>query len=172
MGVAMPGFASFPFLPPAKEIGYYLRHTYSKAPEASAKRLIDLEIMEHGFANSDRIDMSSEDYLKELIKRASHGKFSVNGGTQGIEFFIIRGGGEGFLDPEYRDKDANRDIRFDESTTAGEAGSTFIFDCNDLIAAFNRKGKLISSALLERPISISLSDDPVFLERNHCQQGV
>src|SRR3954452_1533387 len=113
-------------------------------------------------ANSDRIDMSSEAYLKELIKRASHGKFSVNGGSQGIEFFIIRGGGEGFLDPWYSDKDANRDIRFDESTTAGEAGSTFIFDCNDLIVAFDNKGKLISSALLERPISISLSDDPVF----------
>lgn len=123
-----------------REVRYNGLHIYSKAPEASAKRAIDLDIMEHDFANADRIDMSSEDYLKELIKRASNGKFNVKGGTQGIEFFIIRGGGEGFLDPEYRDKDANRDIRFDESTTAGEAGSTFIFDCNDLIAAFDKKG--------------------------------
>ena len=145
-----------------RQVRYNSSHIYSKAPEASAKRAIDLEIMENDFANGDRIDMHSEDYLKELIKRASNGKFSVNGGSQGIEFFIVRGGGEGFLDPWYRDKDANRDIRFDESTTAGEAGSTFIFDCNDLIAAFDNKGKLISSALLERPISISLSDDPNF----------
>jgi hypothetical protein len=145
-----------------REFRYNVMHTYSKAPEASAKRIIDLEIMEHDFANGHRIDMTSETYLKELIKRASHGKFSVNGGSQGIEFFIIRGGGEGFLDGRFRDKDANRDIRHYGSTTAGEVGSTFIFDCNDLIAAFDKKGKLISSALLERPISISRRDDPNF----------
>ena len=97
-----------------RQVRYNSSHIYSKAPEASAKRAMDLEIMENDFANGDRIDMHSEDYLKELIKRASNGKFSVNGGSQGIEFFIVRGGGEGFLDPWYRDKDANRDIRFDE----------------------------------------------------------
>jgi len=145
-----------------REIRYDFLHTYSKAPEASAKRVIDLEIMEHDFANADRIDMSSEAYLKELIKRVSNGKFNVKGGSQGIEFFIIRGGGEGFLDAKYADKNANRDVRYYGSTTAGETGSVFTFDCNDLIVAFDTKGKLISSALLERPISISLPDDPVF----------
>ena len=69
-----------------------------------------------------------------------------------------------------RDKDANRDIRFYGSTTAGETGSTFTFDCNDLIAAFDKKGKLISSALLERPISISLSDDPIFWRESTANQ--
>ena len=33
-----------------REIRYDFLHTYSKAPEASAKRVIDLEIMEHDFA--------------------------------------------------------------------------------------------------------------------------
>jgi hypothetical protein len=118
--------------------------------------------MENDFANAGRIDMSSEAYLKELIKRASNGKFNVKGGSQSIEFFIVRGGGEGFLDAKYRDRDASRDVRHYGSTTAGEAGSTFTFDCNDLVVAFDKKGKLISSALLERPISIVLSNDPVF----------
>jgi hypothetical protein len=81
-----------------REIRYNVSHTYSKAPEASAKRMIELDIMENDFANADRIDMTSEIYLKELIKRVSNGKFNVKGGASGIEFFIIKGGGEGFLD--------------------------------------------------------------------------
>ena len=158
----MVGEISYRSLAPATEAGYYVLHTYSKAPEASTKRMIDLQIMENDFIKGHRIDMHSEVYLKELINRASHGKFSVKGGSAGIEFFIIAGGGEGFLDSRYRDKDASRDIRFHGSTTAGEVGSKFIFDCNDLIVAFDKGGKLISSALLERPVSIALPDDPIF----------
>ncbi|MGD9615486.1 MAG: hypothetical protein AB7H90_08780 [Alphaproteobacteria bacterium] len=157
-------------LTPALEKGYYVLHTYSKAPEASAKRMIDLQIMENDFAKGHRINMQSEEYLKELIKRASGGRFKAIGGSSGLEFFIIRGGGEGFLDPRYRDKNASRDIRFYGSTTAGEVGSTFVFDCNDLIVAFDKRGKLISSALLERPISIALRNDPNFWTESTANQ--
>src|SRR5215204_4907166 len=48
------------------EAGFYLLHTYSKAPEASAKRMIDVQIMGNDFSKGTMIDMHSEAYLKEL----------------------------------------------------------------------------------------------------------
>jgi hypothetical protein len=142
------------------EAGFYVLHTYSKAPEASAKRMIDVQIMGNDFANGPKIDMKSEPYLKELIKRASNGKFSVIGGSSGIQFFIIKGGGEGFLYPWLADHNADRVVRSDKATTSGEIGYRSIFDYNDLIVAFDKTGKLINSALLERPISISTPRKP------------
>jgi hypothetical protein len=142
------------------EAGFYLLHTYSKAPEASAKRMIDVQIMGNDFSKGSMIDLHSEAYLKELIKRASNGKFSVIGGSNGIDFFIVKGGGEGFLQAWLRNHNADRVISTGKKTTSGEVGYRSIFDYNDLIAAFDKAGKLISSALLERPVSISVPSDP------------
>jgi hypothetical protein len=47
-------------------------------------------------------------------------------------------------------------------TTDGTPGTMMVFDDNDLIVAFDQTGKLINSALLRRPISIMLPDDPLF----------
>jgi hypothetical protein len=142
------------------EAGFYLLHTYSKAPEASAKRMIDVQIMGNDFSKGTMIDLHSEAYLKELIKRASNGKFAVIGGSSGIDFFIVKGGGEGFLPRWLRNHNADRVISTDKKSTSGEVGYRSIFDYNDLIAAFDKTGTLISSALLERPVSISVPSDP------------
>jgi hypothetical protein len=128
---------------------------YSTAPEAARKRLIDEQIMGGNLANAARIDMNNEAYLKELIKLSSNGKKSVSASASGLQFFIVQGGGEGFLDPSYEGKDASRVFLGGGVTTSGAPGTAMIFDDNDLIAAFDQKGKLINSALLRRPIAIT-----------------
>src|SRR3954451_3095222 len=83
-------------------------HTYSKAAEASGKLAIDGEILAKDFSKADSIGIGNEDYLKDLINLASGGKHTVSGGAKGIQFFIIKGGGEGFLTSFYAGKDASR----------------------------------------------------------------
>lgn len=129
-------------------------HTYSTAAEASAKFRIDEEIVDGDLANLAKIDMKNEAYLKELISKASMGKRTVQSGAKGLQFYMIKGGGEGFLDPYYFGKDASRLMVSGGVTTSGSAGTTMVFDNNDLLAVFDRTGKLIGSALLQRPISI------------------
>jgi hypothetical protein len=125
---------------------------YSDAPEAAKKRLIDDKIKTEIY---DNIDMHDEQYLKILIHHASDGKKTVSSSARGLQFFIVKGGGEGFLDPYYAGKDASRVVVGGGVTTSGAPGTMMIFDDNDLIAAFDQKGKLINSALLRRPISIT-----------------
>ncbi len=156
----VPGSMRLPSHFKSAEASYNDGHTYSKAPEASTKRMIDMQIMGNDFANGYKIDMTSESYLKELIKRASSGKYSVFGESSGVQFFIVKGGGEGFLYPWLRDYNADRVIHADKPTTSGEVGYRSIFDYNDLMAAFDKTGTLISSALLERPVSIAVPSDP------------
>lgn len=128
-------------------------HVYSKAPEASRKQAIDGQILGKDFSKGDEIAIGNEGYLKELIKLASAGKHSVSNAAKGIQFFIIKGGGEGFLSTFYSGKDASR-IVLTGPTTSGKPGTTMTFDDNDLLAAFDKAGKLINSALLRRPIAI------------------
>ena len=134
---------------------YESAHVYSAAPEAAKKEALDVEIMGGDYANPSMIDMKSEEYLKALIGLASKGKKSVKENARGLQFFIIKGGAEGFLDSSYRDQNASRIVRGGGVTTSGAPGTMMIFDDNDLIAAFDQKGKLVSSALLSRPISIT-----------------
>ena len=129
-------------------------HVYSTAPGAGRKRTIDLQIMGKDPAKQGIIDMSNEAYLKELIKLSSKGSVTVSSHAKRLQFFIIRGGGEGFLDASYRGRDASNEVVSAGVTTSGAPGTTMRFDNTDLIAAFEAHGALISSALLRRPLSI------------------
>jgi len=83
----------------------------------------------------------------------------------GLQFFIVKGGGEGFLDGSYAGKDASRMIVLGGSTTASStAPMTFVFDDNDLLIAFDKAGKFVSSALLRRPLSIANAAPIVWTE--------
>lgn len=128
-------------------------HFYSKAAEAARKLAIDEQILKN-LKKIDAIAFDNEDYLKQLIALASGGQQAVSSGAKGIQFFIIKGGAEGFLDATYAGKDASN-IVIMGPTTSGKPGTTMVFDDNDLLAAFDKTGKLISSALLRRPISIT-----------------
>ena len=109
------------------------------------------------FANRARINMKDADYLKQLIYLATGGRRVVAMGAKGkgLQFYMIKGGGEGFLKPYYKGKDASRHVTGDGATTGNSSGGvTMIFDNNDLLAVFDSEGKLLGSALLKRPISI------------------
>jgi hypothetical protein len=141
----------------AEKAAFLASHVYSKAPEADAKLRIDQALMGGDFANRAKVDMKSEAYLRQLIHLATGGRRVVATGAKGkgLQFFMIKGGGEGFLKPFYRDKDASRRVIGHGATTSSSGGVSMIFDNNDLLAVFTSEGKLLGSALLERPISIT-----------------
>jgi hypothetical protein len=122
--------------------------SYSKAPEAAKKKAIDGKI-------GGTIDMNDEGYLKALIKEASGGAVTVGDKAKGLQFFIVKGGAEGFLDASYAGIDASRIVQ-KHDTTASSA-IDMIFDDNDLLAVFDGGGKLVSSALLSRPSYVAPS---------------
>ena len=66
-----------------------------------------------------------------------------------MQFFIVRGGGEGFLPDALRKIDARKNVTHWPSTN-GKLGETD-FDENDLLAVFDTGGMLIGSARLRRP---------------------
>jgi len=72
-----------------------------------------------------------------------------------LQFFILRGGAEGFLDASHDNQDASRMVEGGQPTAGGQPGTTMIFDDTNLLAVFDPRGKMISSALLSRPISIT-----------------
>lgn len=125
--------------------------TYSKAAEAGTKAKVDTAIL--GGVPPGGLSLADEGYLKALIKHVSGGKVIV-GGARRLQFFIVKGGGEGFLDAAYAGIDASRVTVGGGMTTSGAAGTEIVFDDNDLIVAFDKTGKLISAALLRRPLSI------------------
>ncbi|MGA7928157.1 MAG: hypothetical protein WCA20_19480 [Candidatus Sulfotelmatobacter sp.] len=129
-------------------------HVYSRAPEAARKRDIDLQIIGDDYSRSAEISLNSDKYLKQLIKLGSNGDRQVSDKTKKIQFFIIRGGAEGFLPSDMAGKDASN-VLFPGSTTDGKKSPEFRFDNNDLLAVFDPRGKLIGAALLQRPTSIS-----------------
>jgi len=132
-------------------------HIYSTAPEAARKRKIDEQIMGGDFTKGNGIDMHSEAYLKQLISLASKGTTTVKTDARGLQFFIVKGGGEGFLPGYLKGRDASN-VTSGGATTGNEAGTVMRFDYNDLIAAFDAKGGLVSAALLQRPLSIKNPD--------------
>jgi hypothetical protein len=141
VGVAKPS--------PAK-VQFDKAHGYSLAPEARRKRAIDLEIIGNDYAKSGDISIDSESYLKRLIEIASAGRNKVQSSGKGnLQFFIIRGGAEGFLPDDLRKIDARNNVT-NWTGTDGKAGETD-FDENDLLAVFDASGNLIGSARLRRP---------------------
>jgi len=133
---------------------------YSKSPEAGRKRVIDLEIMGLNLLKKANVDIEKEDYLKQLIDMASNGMVTVSDHTAKLQFFIIKGGAEGFLDQAtYDGKDASRLVE-GGVTTGGQPGTEMTFDDTCLLAVFNRLGGLIGASLLSRPIIVKTSDDP------------
>jgi hypothetical protein len=127
---------------------------YSKAPEAARKRDIDLQIIADDYSRSGEISLVNERYLKELIRLGSRGRETVKDSARKVQFFIVRGGAEGLLPPDMTREDASR-VVFPGVTTGGATSPEFRFDNNDLLAAFDPKGKLIRAALLQRPLSIT-----------------
>ena len=91
----------------------------------------------------------------EKLKPVFGGKKTVSSSAKGLQFFIVKGGAEGFLEAHYAGKDASRVVVGGAVTTDGKPGTTMIFDDNDLIAVFDKKGTLVSSALLRRPARLA-----------------
>jgi hypothetical protein len=123
---------------------------YSSSGDASKKKTIDDIIVKW-----TPVKLDNPVYLKELIVICSKGKPGVVDKAPGLQFFIVKGGGEGFLSASHAGKDASRVVVIGGSTTASSsAPMTFVFDDTDLLIAFDRAGKFVSSALLRRPLSI------------------
>jgi len=137
---------------------YEKSHVYSTAPEAITKRAIDLKIIGGDFRRGGEIRLDSEAYLKRLIELASGGRKKVgvveSKGKARLQFYIIRGGAEGFL-PDWLLGQNASDVITPGEATDGKKARTFRFDHNDVLAVFDGTGKLISSARLERPLSIT-----------------
>lgn len=133
---------------------YDREHVYSLAPEAVRKRDIDLQIIGDDYRRGDEITITNEKYLKELVRLGSNGKQVVSDRAKKIQFFIIRGGGEGFLGAGMAKLDANHYTSAGE-TTDGKKGRTFHWDLNDLLAVFDPRGRLVRAAFLQRPTYIS-----------------
>lgn len=127
-------------------------HVYSRAPEAARKRDIDLRIIGDDYTRSSEISLTNAAYLKQLIALGSRGRQAVATSAKKIQFFIVRGGGEGFLPSDQASVNAGR-VGIPGETTSGKA-TTFRFDNNDIIAVFDAKGGLIGASLLQRPLSI------------------
>lgn len=128
-------------------------HVYSSAPEAITKRAIDLSIIGGDYRRGDEVRIDNEAYLKRLIEIASGGKYSV-GPTSNFQFFIVRGGAEGFLPLSLRGTDASN-VVLPGAATSGVSSLTFRFDNNDLLIVFDSSANLVSSARLERPLFIT-----------------
>jgi hypothetical protein len=128
---------------------------YSTAPEAIKKRLIDQKISNDPAFKGTFLTMWHEGYLKELINLASEGKVTVKPLAVGLQFFIIKGGAEGFLDSYYSGKDASRVVVGDTVTTSRKAGTVMTFVDHDFLIVFTAAGALIGNAILRRPISIA-----------------
>jgi len=133
-------------------VAYFSDHTYSTAPEAKTKLAIDLKFIHNDFIRSSDISITNEAYLKFLIETASNGKVKVRASTK-LQFYIIRGGGEGFLPPSFRGVDASS-FTFSSTSTTGVTTRDSEMDYNDLMVVFDKTTRLLSAARLERPLMI------------------
>jgi len=104
---------------------------------------------------TSRSDFHNEDYLKQLVRLCNDSQARVDNNAGSIQFYIIDGGAEGFLDNKYAGRDAGRITEQYTDDDGFWAGVT-IFDDDDLLVAFSKTGDPISSALLRRPISVEL----------------
>jgi hypothetical protein len=119
--------------------------TYSDSNTGRWKQSLDAEIAKTGVA----VDEHNEAYLKQLVLLCTDYSSPVSDRASTLQFYIIDGGAEGFLDSGYAHADASK-------VTGRYSGTGWIiFDNNDLMVAFAKDGKLISSSLLRRPVSIT-----------------
>ena len=103
---------------------------YSKAPEATTKKGTDEEIASTG----TEVSVHSERYWKALIQLTSGREVSTD--SAGVQFFVIRGGYEGFLTRDQKDENANKGYSdVDHANT----------DLNDALVVFDPKGKLLGA---------------------------
>lgn len=134
-------------------LAYFASHVYSTAPEAKSKLAIDLKFIGNDYKRGSEINIGNETYLKALIDTASKGKQKV-GAAKGLQFFIIRGGAEGFLPQSMRRLDASQ-LTVTTTDTRGVTSVNSVVDHNDLLAVFDSTGRLVTSARLERPLVVT-----------------
>lgn len=128
-------------------------HVYSLAKEAATKRAIDLQIIGGDYGRTGEISLENEDYLKKLIELGSRRTQKVSDkAAYGMQFFIIHSGGEGLLPDAYGNKNAGR-VTGPGQGTNGKSNQRS-FDVNDVIAAFDGGGHLLSAARLIRPLGV------------------
>jgi hypothetical protein len=135
---------------------------YSKSAEAGRKRVIDMMTIGFNLMDAASVDFHKEEYVKGLIGAATNGAVQVSKLSPKLQFFIIKGGAEGFLDKFYETVDASNLFIPGQLTTDGKPGTDMTFDDGCLMAVFDPRGKLIASALLRRPFTIKTASDPHF----------
>jgi hypothetical protein len=118
-------------------------------PTGAGKKAIDSDLTKSGLS----VDMNDEKYLKALINACSNKSDTVSTSAPSLQFFIVEGGAEGFLDKSLESVTDSANVPMAFKTTDGTQ-FTSIFDDSALIVVFDRKGKLISSAMLNRPIDM------------------
>lgn len=136
-------------------------HVYSSGPRAAAKRDLDRRIMNGDYGEGRFVRLDRAGYLSDLIRYASNGRIEVKEHARGLQFFIVRGGAEGFLWDDLAGIDASAYRVGGGSTTSGATSST-VFDLTDLLIVFDARAKLIGAAPLARPTSISTPKNPLF----------
>ena len=77
---------------------------YSKSDTALWKRQLDAEIAKKRIA----ADMKDEAYLKMLVFFCTSGANPVSATATGLQFYMINGGAEGFLDSSYASLNASK----------------------------------------------------------------
>lgn len=141
----------FGAIPLSADLAKYNKdHVYSAAPEAAAKRTIDLQIIGGDYSRGHEVSMDNEAYLKRLIDIVSQRMLSA-GPSPEVQFFIIKGGGEGFLPAYLAGENAGQFVSTSVSTS-GVTSTQSIFDQNDLLAVFDKVGTLVNASRLERPL--------------------
>lgn len=125
---------------------------YSISLIAVAKKKIDDSMKSKGID----INISDEKYLKALIKEIGHDEVKPNGSVNQLQFYIIIGGGEGFLASEFESVDAGK------AKYIGRNWDEAYFDWHDLLVVFNGAGNLIDASLLTRPILLKSSTKPKY----------
>lgn len=129
-------------------------HAYSLAPEARRKRAIDLEIIGRDYGKTAQVALTDGNYVKQLIEIASRGATKVQAGAgTDMQFFIVRGGGEGFLPDSMRGIDAREHVTSWVDTN-NKAGSTGL-DENDILAVFDADGSFVGAARLIHPTFVT-----------------
>jgi RHS repeat-associated protein len=115
---------------------------YSGAFASERKEEIDKKLAQQGIT----VDPTNPDYWKAFITQISDGKINVKTDAKSLQFFLISGGMEGFLQPQYS-KNGDQTMF---SVPADPAGSFdldhLIFpransDANDALVIFDRSGK-------------------------------
>src|SRR5262249_52342052 len=127
----------------------------SKSAKASAKKAIDQTLASTGRP----IDFNDENYVRALIAFSNGKNAFIRKGMKGLQFFIIRGGAEGFLLPYLGGVDASRQPQSRGSSTSASSGVSMLFDNIDLMAVFDKGGAMIAAAPLRRPLAITVTNN-------------